>query len=281
MKRIFQTFWTKPMTGNRLEINVHIALLSLCYAKASGYYVVMYTDTLGYSYLKDFGYDEINTYLDEIPDDIKPNQYYFFAYPKFFAGLKEPLGSLHIDFDVFLKKPCVDVFFEDKSIDVILQCKEGYASYFYLYVKGRKKILSHKYPETLKINHLNSSNVGIIGFNNQELKDIYFSWYFDYIDFYKTRTSYLKCVSSEMFVEQVNIDYLLETKNYKCHYLLIKDTGENHDELRAFADKIGYQHLQGIEKYKRKDTLPNIYNILRKKFPNEFTIIRGLFNEDN
>ena len=62
---------------------------------------------------------------------------------------------------------------------------------------------------------------------------------------------------------------------------LIKDTGENHDELRAFADKIGYQHLQGIEKYKRKDTLPNIYNILRKKFPNEFKIISGLFNEDN
>lgn len=279
MKRIFQTFWTKPMTDKKLKINVHIALLSLCYAKASGYYVVMYTDTLGYSYLKDFGYDEINTDLDDIPDDIKATQ--FFAYPKFFAGLKEPLGSLHIDFDVFLKKPCADIFFNDKSIDVILQCKEGYASFYPEYVNGREMILNHEYPETLKVNHLSSSNVGVIGFNNQELKDIYYSWYFDYIDFYKTRTSYLKGVSSEMFAEQVNLDYLLETKNYKYHYILIKDTGRNHTELTDFADKIGYQHLQGINKYESKHTLQNIYIVLRKKFPEAFVKVRHLFYEDN
>ena len=120
------------MIEESVKNSVYVAALSLKYAQNSGYYVVMYTDTYGYSLLKDLGYDEINTCLDEIPDSVVP--YQFFAYPKFFAGLKEPLGSLHIDFDVFLKKPCVDKFFNDKSIDVILQCKEMYARFYIDYV---------------------------------------------------------------------------------------------------------------------------------------------------
>lgn len=264
------------MSEKKLKYHVYIAALSLRFAKASGYYVVMYTDTLGYSYLKDFGYDEINTDLDNIPDDVKPNQ--FFAYPKFFAGLKEPLGSLHIDFDVFLKKPCVNKFFEDKSIDVILQCRERYSRIFKEYVNGRKKLSSNTHPETLKVNHIDASNVGIIGFNNQEFKDIYYSWYFDYIDFYKDKLDYLKDVVSEMFSEQINIDYLIRNNNYNCFYLIPDDTGDNHLFLGEFADKIGYQHLQGGMKY-RDDTLIKVKEVLGKKFPDILELVNSMFDE--
>ena len=274
--RVFQTFWTKPMDKEKLRINTYIAVLSLRHTQAAGYYVVMYTDTLGYSLLKDFGYDEINTELDNIPDDINPK---FFAYPKFFAGMKEPLGSLHIDFDVFLKKPCVNKFFEDKSIDVILQCEEEYASFFPDYVDGRKIINLNEYPETFKVNHIHSSNVGIIGFNNKEFKDIYYSWYFDYIDFYKTRLNYLNGVHSELFAEQVNIDYLIQTNKYNCLYLLPVNTGSNHQEISDYADTIGYQHLQGTCKYKSK-TMDKIKETLNKKFPGTLEKIEILFNEN-
>ena len=278
MKRIFQTFWTKPMDDNKLQKNVYIAALSVQYAKASGYYVVMYTDTLGYSYLKDLGYDEINTYLDNIPEDVNPSQ--FFAYPKFFAGLKEEIGSIHIDFDVFLKKPCVDKFFNDKSIDIILQCEEGYARFYRDYVYGREQILNHEYPETLKVNHLDSSNVGVVGFNNQELKDLYYSWYFDYIDFYKNRLSYLQGVASEMFSEQVNIDYLMKTGKYNCFYLLPKDSGRNNEIVNKCADDIGYQHLQGSNKYRRV-IIDKVLQVLGNKFPDTLKLVKKLFNEDN
>jgi len=276
MKRIYQAFWTKPMTERRLKFNVYIAALSLRYAQKSGYYVVMYTDTLGYSYLKDLGYDEINTYLDEIPEDVSPSQ--FFAYPKFFAGLKEPIGSLHIDYDVFLKQPCVDKFFEDKSIDIILQCREKYVQEFKLYVFGRKKIKTHDYPQTFHVDHMYSSNVGIIGFNNQELKDTYYSWYFDYINFYKDKLEYLQGVSSEMFAEQVNIDYLIKHSNYNPFYLLIDDDMTNHTQLDQYADEIGYQHLQGIGKYK-DEQFWHLRRALSMRFPDTLKQLNEMFEK--
>lgn len=263
------------MSKKTLKINVYIAALSLRYAKESGYYVVMYTDTLGYSYLKDLGYDEINTDLDNIPEDVNPSQ--FFAYPKFFVGLKEQLGTIHIDFDVFLKKPCVNKFFEDKSIDAILQCREEYAPTFRLYTDSRKKILLHKYPETFKVNHMYATNVGVIGFNNQEFKDLYYSWYFDYIDFYKNKLKYLKGVYSEMFSEQINIDYIIHNNNYNCYYLLPEDNGKNPQLMSVFADKIGYQHLMGPGKY-TDDMSLIIRNTLKEKFPDTFKLVDDLFN---
>jgi hypothetical protein len=273
--RIFQTFWTKPMDKEKLMKNTYIAVLSLMYAKKSGYNVIMYTDSIGYELLKNFEYDEVNKELDNIPEDVNPKQ--FFAYPKFFAGLKESVGSMHIDFDVFLKKPCINSFFEDKSIDVVLQCKEGYVEFYKEYINGRKKLSLNKHPKTLKINHLHSSNVGIIGFNNKELKDIYYSWYFDYIDFYKDKLNYLVGVSSELFSEQINIDYIIQQKGYKCLYILPEDTGENHIILNKCADEIGYQHLQGGGKY-RDETFLKIKDVLNKKFPDAFNKVNNLFN---
>lgn len=273
--RIFQTFWTKPMSKKTLKISVYIAALSLRYAQASGYYVVMYTDTLGYSYLKDLGYDEINTDLDNIPEDVKPSQ--FFAYPKFFAGLKEELGTAHIDFDVFLKQPCINKFFEDKSIDIILQDREEYAPKYIMYTDGRKKLLYHPYPETLKVNHMYASNVGVIGFNNQELKDMYYSWYFDYINFYKDKLKYLIGVHSEMFAEQVNIDYIISNSSYKCFYILPVDNGKNPQLMTTIADKLGYQHLIGPGKYS-EGMFAKTKEVLGKFFPDTYKLVDGLFN---
>jgi len=271
MMRIFQTFWTKPMDEDRLRKNVYIAALSLRYAQKSGYYVVMYTDSVGYELLKDLGYDEINTYLDNIPEDVNPSQ--FFAYPKFFAGLKEELGSLHTDFDVFLKKPCVNIFFEDKTIDIILQCEEYHQKE---YEKNCKVICEHEYPEILKIKNMHySSNVGIIGFNNKELKEIYYSWYFDYIDFYKTKLTYIKNCLSELISEQVNINYLIKTKKYNCYYLLPIDNDiyEERKKLNVIANKIGYQHLQGGCKYNESNFL-EIKTILKYKFPETYNLVK-------
>ncbi len=108
---VVQSLWTKPVTDKaKLKILLYIAALSLAYAHESGYAVHMHTDSKDAKLLKDFGYDKLSTILDNIPDTV-PTQ--LFAAGKYYAMKAEGLtGKVHIDIDVFLKKPGVlDCFY--------------------------------------------------------------------------------------------------------------------------------------------------------------------------
>ena len=120
-KIITQSFWTKPTDKESLALHLDLAALSLYYAHRSGYVVHMHTDSKGMELLKDYGYDSLLPTLDEIPSDMPEC---IFAYGKILALEREPIGAVHIDLDVFIKKPLLDRFFEDKTIDVVLQCEE-------------------------------------------------------------------------------------------------------------------------------------------------------------
>ena len=241
-KIIVQSFWTKPMNNERLSINLDLASLSLYYAHRSGYIVHMHTDSVGMELLKDYGYDSLLPTLDEIPSDIPGC---IFAYGKILAIEREPIGAVHTDLDVFIKKPLIDRFFEDQTIDVVLQCEEIELGIVNIYNDLRS--FFHKYgcPPELAVDHMTPANVGVIGFNNLHLRD-------EYIRRYKACAEYYKGTSERMmdlFFEQINLHYLVEYGGYRVWYILGAVDYRYMDSVCDFCDRIGYQHLQGEYKY--------------------------------
>ena len=234
---VIQSFWTKPLLKNNQDIEYHIKLakLSLYYIHRSGYKVKMYTDSYGYKKLNHLPYDDISTILNDIPNNISTN---LFAAGKFWALRDAGVGVVHIDYDVFIKKATsISDFYIDNTIDVILQNKEGLYPEIYKGIANTiKKLGVTKYYDPF---HKSISNVGVIGFNNKDLLEIYLHNYFEnlkYIDMIQLdKEIYNKL---DFSLEQIAIDYL--SQNYKVKYVFNKL-----DELRW----IGYQHLQGISKY--------------------------------
>lgn len=258
-KVVYQTFWSKPLIEKkRLAIALDIAYISLYYAHKSGYTVHMYTDSIGIGYLKEYGYDYIESLIDNIPNNISTKQ---FAYPKIMAMEKEPLGTIHVDFDVFLKQNCLDKFFNDNTIDCILQCEE--LNMMHEYQKSKKCLLDIDIDGVWKdvLEHDIPSNVGIIGFNNQEFKDEYISRYKDMSDFFH----YDKSIGMpDLYFEQININQLSKIRDYNVYYLLgaIDYSDPKQCKLTENND-LEYIHIQGQNKWNKISEL-NILNARKK-----------------
>ena len=240
-KIIVQSFWTKPTDKESLSLHLNLAALSLYYAHRSGYKVHMHTDSVGMELLKDYGYDSLLPTLDEIPSDIPEC---IFAYGKILAIEREPIGAVHIDLDVFIKKPLLDRFFEDKTIDAVLQCEEIEIQDD-IYERLRTFFRGYGYPPELAVDHTLPANVGVIGFNNLHLRD-------EYIRRYKACANYYKEAREgmmDLFFEQVNVHYLVEHYGYRAWYILGQIGYDHMDGVCDFCDRIGYQHLQGGYKH--------------------------------
>ena len=244
---IIQSLWTKPLSDkNRLRDTLYIAALSLAFAHGSGYKVHMHTDTKGAALLKNFGYEKLLTTLDEIPDTV-PTE--LFAAGKFFAMKAEGItGKIHIDVDVFIKKPgLLDMFYTDKSIDAICQQEEDFENVCFHDNKIRPMHILG-YPATTRPNWRGSMNVGIVGFNNRALAKKYVDNYFKALKIYTAEKfeKYKKeddkaCMWFDFILEQVNLSYM--SLGYNVYVLLpTKDAGK-------VANKIGYQHMQGSAKW--------------------------------
>ena len=276
---IIQSFWTKPIKDkNKLGQLLYIAGLSLTYAHRSGYKVNMHTDSYGYELLKNFGYDNLYKTLDEIPDTVPIE---LFAAGKFYAMKAEGIiGKIHIDFDVFIKKPhLLDRFYEDKTIDVIAQQEENYEESFHFYGDIINAMHIIGYPSTTRPNWKGIINVGVIGFNNEELANKYFNNYFNALNMYnqndfnkyKEENRNLN-LSFDFILEQTTLSYYSLGYNV---YILVPSNNPS-----FVADQIGYQHLQGTIKWKRnsqiiikqllEDFNPKLYimltNIIKKEF---------------
>ena len=242
---VVQSLWTKPLKDNRkLRDTMYICALSLAYAHRSGYKVHMHTDSKGYELLKGFGYDKIVKTLDSIPASVPTD---LFAAGKFYAMKAEgTLGKVHIDTDVFIKKPILDKFYEDISMDAICQMEEDMPlidhsdKIFHMHILG--------YPPTTRPNWQGSMNTGIVGFNNPVLAAKYFKNYFDAlkiytadkIDKYKSENGY-GCMCFDFVLEQIELSYL--SVGYNVYTLLPTKNP------CFVADEIGYQHLQGGTKW--------------------------------
>lgn len=244
-KIIVQSFWTKPIAKERLGDAMYMAALSMTFARRSGYKVHMHTDSFGMSLLHSFGYDNIYPTLDAIPDKT-PRE--LFAAGKFFALRAEGIvGKVHADFDVFIKKPCLDRFFLDKRIDVICQQEEDVA----IYCDHDDKIRAMHvlgYPPATRPDWLGSMNTGIVGFNNAALAEKYMNNYFEALDMYTQdifdqyrQTHEAPCLLFDFILEQVVLSYMSVGYNVLT---LLPMHGKN-----LITKEIGYAHYSGPQKW--------------------------------
>lgn len=279
MYTIIQSFWTRPIKDIvKLNQLLHIAALSLTYAHINGYKVNMHTDSYGYELLKDFGYDNLYKTLDEIPYTV-PTE--LFAAGKFYAMKAEgTIGKIHTDFDVFIKKPHIlDIFYEDKTIDVIAQQEEDPINNksFYRDIISSMHLLG--YPPTTRPNWQGIINVGIIGFNNIELANKYFNNYFSALKMY-TQEQFNKYkmenpnsnLSFDFILEQTSLSYY--SLGYNIYTLVPME------RPTLVADKIGYQHLQGSTKWSL-ESLYKIKTLLQQKNIDLYKIIKNFNNSQN
>ena len=241
---IIQSLWTKPCSKEKLQKTMFICALSLAYAHRSGYRVHMHTDSRGVELLKNFGYERLLPTLDKIPDSVPTD---LFAAGKFYAMEAEGrVGKVHIDVDVFLKRPILDRFYTDSRIDAICQQEEDMQHIDHSEKIKHMHVLG--YPPTTRPNWKGSMNTGTVGFNNAELANKYFDNYFDALKMYtadKFKNYWKKygkqCLLFDFILEQIELSYLSVGYNV---YTLIPSK-----EYSFVADKIGYQHLQGDWKW--------------------------------
>ena len=259
--RIFQSLWTKPALdkrwdqSNQLEANIWLYTLSVIYAKKIGLEIVLHTDSLGKSLLSHLPYDKIYTTLNNIPSNI-PTM--IWAYGKFVALEKEPLGSIHIDGDVFLKHEGIKNKLEFSDYDMIVQNQESVAG---TYPTIENTMIKYGVLGQNVLTANFAYNCGIIGFNNENLKQQYLSFYHKHVNKILHNSAIKNIMHSDKFfcvdlpLEQHSIATL--SSNYKVKQLLTNKPGGAAitDSTIQSAIKIGYQHLIGKEKYSYIDRI--------------------------
>lgn len=285
---VIQSLWTKPILQGeqdyarrkkKMQDTLFMCALSLAYAHRTGYKVHMHTDSVGERLLSGFGYDAIFVTLDDIPSTVPME---LFAAGKCFAMRAEgTLKKAHIDIDVFLKKPCLNRFYEDNHIDAICQMEEDISEINHsdkikhMYVLG--------YPSGTRPDWKGSMNTGVIGFNNPLLAARYMSNYFEALKMYTQekfdsyRAELRKAKELEpnlrfdFILEQVNLSHM--SIGYNIMTLVpTKEPG-------WVADKIGYCHLQGTSKQKQMSGIRSrLIQLDRKLFErarlNGITVLR-------
>lgn len=243
---IVQSLWTKPFEGREGQLRkiLHIAALSLAYAHRSGYKVAMHTDSRGYKLLLRYGYDRLRKTLDSIPESVPTMM---FAAGKYYAMEAEGfVGKVHVDVDVFLKQPVLDVFYENKGIDLICQQDEVYDSREYDKKVKHMHVLG--YPTCCRPGWQGSVNVGVMGFNDPILARRYFDNYKEGLDMYTA--GMMEDYMAEQGLPYLFLDFILEqqTLSYMSQGCDVHALLPPRDASWV-ADKIGYQHLQGAGKY--------------------------------
>lgn len=249
--RIFHSLWTKPALdkrwdqANQLESNIWLYTLSVLYAKSIGLEIVLHTDSLGKSLLSHLPYDAIYTTLNNIPDSI-PTMVW--AYGKFEALKNEPIGSIHIDGDVFLKKPEIIKELNFDSSDVIIQNSEGMGEH---YKDPEKQLIKHGIISDNFLNTDFAYNCGIVGFNNAKLKNQYLNFYLDSIN----KVSNVRSIKNMMLNDRYFcVDLPLEQHSLAvlCQKYKVKELLSGGD-IHQKGLSIGYQHLIGKDKYSHID----------------------------
>lgn len=263
------SLWTKPMQldEKKIEVTVLNYALSVAYLKRLGCTVNLHTDSLGAKLLGNAGYDNIYLTGDEIPETINP---IVFAYIKSVALENEPVGTVHIDGDVFIKKPeCIDRIFNHNCDCVAQSCETelpwiNESLSFMIPFLGENLLSDGNRLEIRKWDY----NTGVIGFFNEELKNLYISNYqrlaekfskYEYLSIWMN--SYGKFYCPDFVLEQQLMAHL--TNSSKVRFVLPVDSAPYIDERNNFAKHIGYTHLLGPTKYE-ENVIEKVRNRLKE-----------------
>ena len=255
--KVVHSFTSKTCGEDRFKIQMWYFILSCLYAKESGFDISLHTDNKTSNVLEMCPYDEI---ILDLEDKSSPANNKIWAWGKFESMKSEPLGTIHIDGDVFLKDSKLVDLMNFDNYDCIVQnletpywtngdAKDAYGIF-------RNWNYQHKcfrdcvYPEWAKRQTNSMFNCGIVGFNNQQLKDEYYKTYWDMVYQYARSGVDINAVP-DLIIEQQFLKDLTDYKNYKVKTLLNGD-------LFCCAKDIGYQHVLGKGKESNLETVKEL-----------------------
>ena len=254
--RLVHSFNTRPLSIDcygvapltRLAGNIWYNSLSVAYAKASGATIVLHADSLGAALLGHLPYDETHLTLDDMPRGLHPR---FWAAGKMWALEAEAAGSVHIDGDVFIKRPELLSDIEDSEWDFIAQHYESSEWY------EKECVLFDAHPwvclsRGIDPHRHGAYNTGVIGFRDAALKD-------RYITSYKEAAVELSGLCWQMLASSPGLtpDVILEQRHA---YQLCQSSGADVKLLLpldschgARAAAIGFQHVLTSAKFSHLD----------------------------
>jgi hypothetical protein len=227
--------------------NTWLAATSVACAKKIGAKIVLHTDCEGQDLLGWLPYDEIHLTLENSSFD--PT---FWASGKIKAQEVEPLGSIHIDWDVFIKRPSTIDVKRFAQCDLIVQSVEENV---FLYVENLKivgHLLEEKLCKNLDMDRSSAYNCGLIGFNNAMLKKRYIEGYYDMYHSIISNPSYPSYHKMIVESERLCLDLVLEQYWLRSiaifenatAYVLLPEAMEQQE-----AEHIHYTHVIGESKY--------------------------------
>lgn len=242
--RLVHSFSSVRCSKDNLKVHVITFTLSALYAKNSGFEIVLHTDEFGKFLFQHAPYDEIIVDLPEPPEDTR-----IFAWCKFVAMANEPIDSIHIDGDVFLKRPEFKELLSLDGCDIICQNLEEIGIYPYHQSSWNKESYAWqncKFPTWMSRKFNKMYNVGIIGFKDEKHRDAYHTLYNEMMEDFKINGKSNDCVPELISEQKLLYDYATHN-NLKVKKLL------DHMHIMKHARSIGYQHLLGEAKYKMFD----------------------------
>jgi hypothetical protein len=265
--KIVQSFRGAGATEKWLAINTILYTLSVMTLKKCGYYVKLYCDDVFYNCIKgisDHLYDEIDLSPTNFPTPPK----HIYADIKFRVMKNEPLGTIHLDGDVFIFNPNVLNNIVDKDFDVLVQGietdKNTECIYWY---SSSRSFLRCKKPEWAKRDCQAMYNCGVVCIKNEQLKQEYFDTYWKMYEEYD-KNGIKEYTVPDIIIEQQYLVDLCDKHGYKVETILPE---LNH---REYAGSIGYSHLIGESKYKQ---ITNVLKVIYKYNKETYLKIKDKF----
>lgn len=251
-------------SNRQIESTIWCYASSVAYARRLCEPIKLYADDYARELLDFLPYNEIHSL--EVPAEIPTD---FWAAGKFFALQQMDLMDIHIDGDVFIKSPdLMDLINYELSInDLIVQSIENswtYENEYYIkcieLLRKNNIVLPNDLADCTP-----AYNCGLVGFNNEELKQKYINHYLDSVKRVSANTSAMREIKSsndiwlDLIIEQQHL-YALSADYNVCNLL-----GTEEVEVYANARKWGYQHLLGSEKWENLDKIKRqLYNLDRE-----------------
>lgn len=231
--KIVQSFQAKYNNIQTNFIQSVCYTLSYLYCRKIGLDITLHTDNVGKDILDYIPYKNIYTTLENI-DRFNEKLY---AYPKIHIIEREPLGTLHIDGDVFLKKESIKELLDFKDYDVIVQSYEDKTKFGYLYDESISAFEKVDFPLWASKSCECMYNTGILGFNNEDIRRKFVYAYEKTARAYNKDGNKLIKQCPDIIIEQKFLYDLTQYFKSNVKTLL------NYDNIYEHAKEIGYTHV--------------------------------------